>query len=225
MAYIRKKSYQGKRRGTTYYYVVQSYRVEGKVQQTTLAYLGECPTVESAIRVALRRHWRAVLSLERLRGELAKAELRPMTPEAVAQDDQKWRASYAAQFKKNLPPYTTADYEWHVARAAKNRAEYERLQRRIDQLSRAELKHAEQLATLRQAAAALEITDPEALALPGSAAYSEIEETTRKSAAIFANRGRGALGLAAALMEADQLIRSAQKEGPKTKLLGTTPCF
>jgi len=56
MAYIRAKIYKRKHRpsdkwpeASTYYYVVQSYRVEGKVRQATLAYLGEFPTVEQAL--------------------------------------------------------------------------------------------------------------------------------------------------------------------------------
>lgn len=45
MAYIRAKE----QRDRTYYYLVESYRRDGKVRQRMLAYLGEYPTVEMAI--------------------------------------------------------------------------------------------------------------------------------------------------------------------------------
>lgn len=45
MAFVRTKVIKG----TTYYYLVEGYRQDGKVRQKVLSYLGKYPTVKLAI--------------------------------------------------------------------------------------------------------------------------------------------------------------------------------
>jgi hypothetical protein len=60
--FIRKKTVAGK----TYHYLVKSVRVDGKVKQQVLAYLGTHDTVESAYRAASGAQRR---KLEKFRGK------------------------------------------------------------------------------------------------------------------------------------------------------------
>jgi hypothetical protein len=49
MPFIRAKHQKSRGRERTYYYLVESYRDNGRVRQKTLAYLGKYPSVEDAL--------------------------------------------------------------------------------------------------------------------------------------------------------------------------------
>ena len=62
MAFIRGK----RKKDSVYYYIVESKRVDGKVRQKVLAYLGQCPTVDEAIEYWTGRLDEWKLEAERL---------------------------------------------------------------------------------------------------------------------------------------------------------------
>jgi len=161
MAYIRKKTYKRKSRNGrqqpdgVYYYVVQTYRLEGKVKQQTVAYLGEHDTVEGAIRATLARKLR------------------------LQRDLGYWK-DRAAELETGLKPVIDRVQMYGYKRASigrNRRKQHQTLQHIRAILDKApdEIERCTQrLAVLRNAADLLGITDPEALALDGTEAYNQV---------------------------------------------------
>lgn len=148
MAYIRAKTYKRKRRPSdkwpehsTYYYVVQSYRVEGKVRQVTIAYLGEFSTVQEALAFD-------TTMLKRIEEGLPK-----------------WEARHAELSVSLRAVLERIKYAGGVQRAGVARpgtqqvAEYRKLGTAIEAAPREIARLQEHIASLREAAAALGIAD------------------------------------------------------------------
>jgi hypothetical protein len=66
MAFIRAK----KHGDSTYYYLVESKRVDGRVKQTTVAYMAKCPTIEEAYQ-----YWKKIASCSSPLEESAPSEI------------------------------------------------------------------------------------------------------------------------------------------------------
>lgn len=159
MAYIRAKKRNLKDGERTFYYVMQSYREDGKVRQETVAYLGayDSVTVVIAKTIAHYLFWkRAAPKLEQFVGETESYfEAMPYTAERYASGRS-----------------TRWSRRGNLGKAQALIGARKRLAMLPEQMSELESK----IARLRYAGELLGIDDPEQLVQPGTALYEQIEQ-------------------------------------------------
>jgi hypothetical protein len=73
MPFVRKKTDSA---GIERFYLVENSRIDGKIKQKVLAYLGRCPTPENALWVAAADLWFALGEKEQLDSKRVKQKLR-----------------------------------------------------------------------------------------------------------------------------------------------------
>lgn len=150
MAFIRAKTRQRRDGTRTFYYVMQSYREEGRVRQQVIAYLGRCPTVETAICETASQMLFCQTHIDQWRAEAARIS-------------EVWKFS-PGQAER------LAHRRGGAALAKRAAHDLVRLQQQIDNYPKKIAECERQLAKLREAAQLLGITDAEVLLLPGTAA-------------------------------------------------------